>query len=229
MDGVDSLFALFISPRAPPMNTKATQLGRRVALTFGLLAVIGLSSLQAQTSLDFVPFEFSGVSNVSDLDYINVEALIAPAAGGVSIGIFNQSTPGDPGVTSTSPTVTRIFFEDRASVLGNSPAFCRLREWFPSSAATVRTCRVETISISKWASLSPEPRRAPVNGLDPGESIVFLFGGSDYEQRGREHCFRGLPCRPACAGNRRLRGGFRRVCDGDSGAGQRAVGLVGSA
>jgi hypothetical protein len=170
----------FHRPRAPPMNTKAIQHGRRVAVVSGLLAVIGLSSLQAQTSLDFVPFEFSGLANVSDLDHINVEALVAPAPGGVSIGIFNQSMPGDPGVTSTNPTVTRIFFEDRAGALGNSPSV-------QSSSGVVSFVRNDGANLPggnnidfetsiAFTAAAPRPR----NGLDPGESIVFFFGGSDY-------------------------------------------------
>lgn len=167
-------------PRSPHMIMNATQLGRRVALVCGLLAVMGLSSLQAQTSLDFVPFEFSGVSNVSDLDYIDVEALVAPATGGVSIGIFNQSTPGDPGVTSTTPTVTRIFFEDRAGVLGNSPSVS-------SSSGVVSFVRSDGANLPGGNNIDFETSIAftaaaprPMNGLDPGESIVFFFGGSDY-------------------------------------------------
>lgn len=163
------------------MIMKATYSGRRVALVSGLLAIGGLSSIHAQTSLDFVPFEFSGVSNVSDLDYIDLEALIAPATGGVSIGIYNISTPGDPGVTSTSPTVTRIFFEDRAGVLGNSPSVL-------SSAGGVSFVRSDGANLPggnnidfevDFAFTAAPPR--PRNGLDPGESIVFRFGGADYD------------------------------------------------
>jgi hypothetical protein len=163
------------------MIMKTTCFGTRIALASGLSAILGLSSIHAQTSLDFVPFEFGGVSNVSDLEYIDLEALIAPAAGGVSIGIFNLSTPGDPGVTSTSPTVTRVFFEDRAGVLGNTPGVL-------SSSGGVSFVRNDGANLPggnnidfevDFAFTAVSPR--PSNGLDPGESIVFLFGGAAYE------------------------------------------------
>ena len=173
--------ALFHLPRAPPMIMKATHLVRRIALVSGLLAIIGLSSIHAQTSLDFVPFEYSGVSNVSDLDYIDLEALIAPESGGVSIGIFNKSKVGDPAVTSTAPTVTRIFFEDRAGVLGDSAEIV-------SSSGGVSFVRNDGANlpggnridflVDSAYTATPPPSR---NGLDPGESIVFRFGASVYD------------------------------------------------
>jgi hypothetical protein len=163
------------------MIMKATHFGTRLALVSGLLAFFGLSSVHAQTSLDFVPFEFGGVSNVSDLDYIDLEALIAPEPGGVSIGIFNQSRPGDPGVTSTNPTVTRIFLEDRAGVLGNSPSVS-------SSSGVVSFVRSDGANLPGGNNIDFETGIAftaaaprPMNGLDPGESIVFFFGGSVYD------------------------------------------------
>jgi hypothetical protein len=163
------------------MIMKTTHFGRRFALVSGLLAILGSSSIHAQTSLDFVPFEFSGVSNVTDLDYIDLEALIAPEPGGVSIGIFNKSTVGDPGVTHTAPTVTRIFFEDRAGVLGDSADIV-------SSSGGVSFVRNDGANLpggnrigflvdTAFTAAAPPSGK----GLDPGESIVFFFGGSVYD------------------------------------------------
>lgn len=173
--------AHFHLPRAPPMITKESYFGRCIALVTGLLVIGAMSDLQAQTSLDFVPFEYSGVSNVSDLDYIDLEALIAPEPGGVSIGIFNKSTVGAPGVTSSAPTVTRIFFEDRAGVLGDSAGIA-------SSTGGVAFVRNDGANLpggnnigflvdSAFTATAPPSK----NGLDPGESIVFLFTGSVYD------------------------------------------------
>ena len=153
----------------------------RIALASGMLALFGLSSVNAQTSLDFIPFETGGVSNVADLDYIDLEALIVSEPGGVSISIFNNSTIGDPYITSTQPTVTKIFFEDRAGVLGNDVSIV-------GSIGNVSFERNDRANLPGGNSISFEVDTAFVatpppttNGLDPGESVVFLFSGSVYD------------------------------------------------
>ena len=158
------------------LNRKA-----RIALATGMLALFGLTSVNAQTSLDFVPFETGGVSNVSDLDYIDLEALIVSVAGGVTIGIHNNSTIGDPYITSKQPTITRIFFEDRAGVLGNDVSIT-------GSTGVVSLQRDDGLNLPGGNNISFQVDTAfkatappTTNGLSPGESVVFLFNGSVYD------------------------------------------------
>jgi len=154
----------------------------RMALVIVSAAWFGASSLSAQTSLDFVPFEFEGVSNPSDLEFIDLNALIVSATEGVVVSIRNQSTIGDPGVTATQPTVTRIFFEDRAGAAGKDVTIL-------SSSGGVSFARTDGANLpggnnigflvdSAFTATAPRPK----NGLDPGESIDFLFGGASYAQ-----------------------------------------------
>jgi len=177
-DGI--FFQREIPPALPPIMKTLNRKGR-IALATGMLALFGLSSVNAQTSLDFVPFETGGVSNVSDLDFIDLEALIVSVAGGVTIEISNKSTIGDPYITSTQPTVTKIFFEDRAGTLGNDVSIV-------GSTGVVSFDRNDGANLPGGNSIgflvdtaftaTPPPT---TNGLDPGESVVFLFSGSVYD------------------------------------------------
>ena len=153
----------------------------RIALAAGMFALLGMSSVSAQTSLDFVPFETGGVSNVSDLDYIDLEALIVSVPGGVTIGIYNNSTIGDPYITSTQPTITKIFFEDRGGVLGDNVSI-------QSTSGVVSLERNDSANLPGGNNISFQTDKAftatpppTTNGLDPGESVVFLFTGSVYD------------------------------------------------
>jgi hypothetical protein len=157
-----------------------TPLGR-IALSIAVALPFALGSIHAQTSLDFVAFETSGVSDLDDLIFIDLNALIVSTAGGVNIQIQNNSIIGDPGITSTQPTVTRIFFEDRAGVLGSDVSIT-------SSSPGVSFIRNDgahlpggnTIGFdvdTAFTAASPLSR----NGLDPGESVVFLFNGTVYD------------------------------------------------
>lgn len=160
---------------------KTLNLKGRIALVMGMAALFGLSSANAQTSLDFVAFETGGVSNLSDLDYIDLEALIVSAAGGVSIGIYNNSAIGDPGVTATQPTVTKIFFEDRAGVLGETASVVSSSSgvsFVSNDGATLPGGNNIGFMVDNAFTASPPPSK---NGLDPGESVVFLFTGTAYE------------------------------------------------
>jgi hypothetical protein len=150
------------------------------ALLVSLVSIIGLSSVRGQTSLDFVPFEYAGVANVSDLDYIDLEALIIEQTSGVSIGIFNRSLVGSPGVTASSPTVTRIYFEDRTGALGDSVEIL-------TSTGSVSFVRDDGANLPGGNRISFEVDTAftatappSKNGLDPGESVTFLFGAGSY-------------------------------------------------
>ena len=159
----------------------ALKITGRIALLTLIAQWIGVASVNAQTSLDFVPFEFEGVSNPSDLEYIDLNALIVSATGGVSVSISNQSLAGSPGVTATQPTVTRIFFEDRNGTAGNEVTIL-------SHSSGVSFARTDGANLPGGNNIGFEVDSAftaanprPVNGLDPGESIVFLFGGASYE------------------------------------------------
>lgn len=153
----------------------------RVALLSGMMALFGVSSANAQTSLDFYAFETSGVSNPSDLNYIDLEALIVSTTGGVSIEVRNTSVIGDPGITSSQPTVTKIFFEDRAGVLGDSVSITNT----PGKVAFVSNDGANLpgghnigFEVKTAFTATPPPSKF---GLDPGESVIFLFGGTVYD------------------------------------------------
>jgi hypothetical protein len=153
----------------------------RMALFSGVMALMGFSSASAQTSLDFHAFETNGVSNLSDLDYIDLEALIVAAPGGVSIEVKNTSVIGDPGVTAGQPTVTKIFFEDKVGVLGDPGSIT-------GSSGQVSFVGARNLTLPGGNNIGfdvdiafkavPPP---PLYGLDPVESIVFLFKNTSYE------------------------------------------------
>jgi len=153
----------------------------RIALLSGMMALLGLSSASAQTSLDFHAFETDGVSNFSDLDHIDLEALIVSTVGGVSIEVKNTSVIGDPGVTAGQPTVTKIFFEDRAGVLSDSVSIT-------GSTGQVSFVSDGNLNLPGGSNISFDVETAfkavpspALYGLDPGESIVFLFSGTGYD------------------------------------------------
>ena len=157
-----------------------TPLGR-IALTIAIALPFSLGSIHAQTSLDFVAFETSGVSDLDDLNFIDLNALITATAGGVSIQIQNNSNIGDPSITPSTPTVTRIFFEDQAGVLGDNVSIV-------SSSPGVSFVRNDgahlpggnTIGFdvdTAFTAASPLSK----NGLDPSESVIFLFNGTVYD------------------------------------------------
>jgi hypothetical protein len=152
----------------------------RMALLSGMMALMGLSSASAQTSLDFYAFETNGVSNLSDLDYIDLEALIVSTVGGVSIEVKNTSVIGDSGVTAGQPTVTKIFFEDKVGVLSDSVSIT-------GSTGQVSFVRNDGANLPGGTNIGFEVETAftavpppALYGLDPGESIVFLFSGTNY-------------------------------------------------
>jgi hypothetical protein len=175
-----TFFQRAIPPALPP-TMKTLNFKARIAIATGMLALLSLPSMNAQTSLDFVPFETGGVTNVTDLDFIDLEALIIAAPGGVTIGIHNNSTIGDPYITSTQPTITRIFFEDRAGVLGNDVSIADstgVVSLQPNDGANLPggnniSFQVDTAFVAKAPPTT--------NGLSPGESVVFLFNGSVYD------------------------------------------------
>ncbi|RPJ35818.1 MAG: hypothetical protein EHM17_00855 [Verrucomicrobiaceae bacterium] len=153
----------------------------RIALLSGMLALCSLSSASAQTSLDFYAFETSGVSNLSDLDYIDLEALIVSTAGGVSIEVKNTSVIGDPGITATQPTVTKIFFEDKAGVLGDSVSIDGVTgevSFVRNDGANLPGGNKIGFAVDTAFTAAPPPT---TYGLDPGEAIVFLFSGTIYD------------------------------------------------
>lgn len=153
----------------------------RMALLSGMMALMGLSSASAQTSLDFYAFETNGVSNLSDLDYIDLEALIVSTVGGVSIEVKNTSVIGDPGVTAGQPTVTKIFFEDKAGVLSDSVSITGSTgqvSFVSDNGANLPGGNNIGFDVETAFTAVPPPT---LYGLDPGESIVFLFSGTGYD------------------------------------------------
>ncbi len=166
----------FRSPHIPP-NMKTLNVLKRVALAAGLAGLMGSASVSAQTSLDFVPFETEGVSNPSDLDFINLEGLVVDTGSGVKIGIFNNSSGG--WTSSTIPTITKIFFEDQANVL-SSPSIDSTSGGVllqQNNGANLPGGNNIGFVVESAFTAQPPPVH---NGIDPGEWAYFLFSGSDY-------------------------------------------------
>lgn len=99
----------------------------------------------------------------------------------MSVEIQNNSIIDDPGITPTQPTVTRIFFEDRAGVLGSDVSIT-------SSSAGASFIRNDGARLPGGNKIKFDVNTAftaasPLaqNGLDPGESVVFLFNGAMYD------------------------------------------------
>jgi hypothetical protein len=158
---------------------KTLKLLKRAALMGGVGALLCAGSASAQASLDFVPFETGGVSNLSDLDYINIEGLVVATPGGVKIGIFNNSVPGDGWITASIPTITKIFFEDKANVL-TSPTVHSTSggvSLVRNDGATLPGGNNIGFVVESAFTATPPP---VTNGIDPNEWAYFLFTGSDY-------------------------------------------------
>jgi hypothetical protein len=164
-------------PTNPPMTTR--NLLGSIALVIGL-AIASLSSATAQT-LNFKAFETEGISNPSDLDFIDLKGLVFSTGDGVSITITNTSAIGAGFVTSQMPTVTAIFFEDRAGVLNNSPVITSASSgvFFESNnSANLPGGKSQGFVVESAFTAVPPP---PKNGLDPEDYVTFLFAGTDYD------------------------------------------------
>jgi hypothetical protein len=106
--------------------------------------------------------------------------LIVSTGSGVSIEVKNTSTIGDPGVTAGQPTVTKIFFEDRNGVLSNSPSITGSTGQVAFiSDGNLNLPGGNNIGFNVESAFKAVPPPT-TNGLDPGESIVFLFSGTNY-------------------------------------------------
>lgn len=158
---------------------KTRRMLRSIVLIAGL-AIASASSINAQTSLDFTAFETGGISDPSDLDFINVNGLIVSTGDGVSISITNSSLVGSGFVTSSIPTVTKIFFEDIAGVL-SSPVISSSSsgvEFASNPDAHLPGGNAINFVVESAFSAVPPPS---ASGLDPGEYVTFLFAGTDYD------------------------------------------------
>ena len=161
---------------------KSPHFRARIALAAACSVLLGMSAVKAQTSLDFTPFEYEGVSNVSDLDHIDLNALILSTAEGVTVSIRNQSIIGDPGVTLTQPTVTKIFFDDRAGLTGGQVSILSQVgdvSFVRNDGANLPGGKKIDFNVDSAFTAAPPPS---VKGVDPGEAIVFLFSSATYEQ-----------------------------------------------
>lgn len=152
---------------------------KRLALLISSCALLGSGNVSAQVTFNFEPFEIQGVSHPSDLEYIDINGLVASAFGGVRIGIFNDSAPGDGWVTGEIPTITSIVFEDQANVLTGAA--------FESAAPGVTFAQNNNITLpggnaigfdveAGFRAANPQVKK----GLDPGEWAYFTFTGSNY-------------------------------------------------
>lgn len=147
-----------------------------IALALGL----AVTAANAQ-SLDFVVFESDGADG-PDLDQISLSAHLFRLGDGVEIQVANTSTPGDNWVTSDTPTITSLFFQDSGNLL-IAPSF--------NAAGSIGTVdyRRESrgnlpggrrIGYATVFSFSPKPSPV-INGVDPDEVASFTFTGSDYD------------------------------------------------
>jgi hypothetical protein len=151
----------------------------RIALTSALVGALVTVAAQAQTSLSFYAFETGGVSNPDDLNAISLAGLLQSESGGVSIRISNQSAVGDNWITSTRPTITKIFFENNGSLSSSI---------LVTASGGVSLTRNDSLNLPGGNTVNfvvdsaygatPPPVR---NGIDPGEFAIFLFQGSEYD------------------------------------------------
>ncbi|MEY4243456.1 MAG: hypothetical protein RLZZ245_1041, partial [Verrucomicrobiota bacterium] len=159
----------------PPMLVN-----KRLALAGVVFGLLGLNYVSAQASLNFSPFEIQGVSNPSDLDYIDIDGQVVSSVGGVTIGIVNSSIPGDGWITSQIPTITTFLFQDQANVL-SVPTI-------QSASPGVSIVQNNNLNLpggnnigftveSGFRASNPSVKK----GLDPNEFVYFFFGGSSYE------------------------------------------------
>jgi len=161
---------------------KTTML-KRLCLCVGLASLLAVPALKAQVSLDFVRFQSENVSN-SNLDYINIDALVINTGSGVRVGIFNNTAPTGS-ASPTKPTVASIYFDASSTFLTNSPTF---NSGISSSGIAFELGRAPRdlpggtqigFSADSNFTASPPP---PKNGLNPGEFAYFDFAGASYNK-----------------------------------------------
>lgn len=158
-----------------------TKILKRLCLYVGLASLLASPSLVAQTAVDLVRFQSSNVAD-SDLDYIDIDALIINTGSGVRIGIFNNTDPSDPSASATKPTVASIFF-DASPLLSSTPTFnaaissSGIDFQFGGAPPNLPGGNEIGFSADSKFTATPPP---PKNGLNPGEFAYFDFAGSDY-------------------------------------------------
>jgi hypothetical protein len=154
---------------------------KRLALAGIVFGLIGSNFASAQASLNFSPFEIEGVSQASDLDYIDIDGQVISSVGGVTIGIVNSSIPGDGWITAQIPTITTFLFQDQANVLSSPTLSSASQGVSLTQNNNLNLPGGNTIGFtieSGFRANNPSVKK----GLDPNEFVYFFFGGSNYEQ-----------------------------------------------
>lgn len=139
------------------------------------LAISATCSLPALSqTLDFIPFETDGVSDLSDLKHIDLNALLIAQGDDLLVRISNDSPVGTDWISAEAPTITRIHFDDGDSQLGASSIV--------GTSGYVDMSRDDSINLPGGNTISfvtdvgydanPPPTQ---KGIDPGESIDILF------------------------------------------------------
>ena len=147
-----------------PLNKWATSL---------LAAASTCACLQAQT-YSFTTFETGGVGDSGALAPIQLNATLSQNGTSLNVIISNDSQPGDDWVTSTVPTVTKISFDDNASILP-SPTFANNPPnvvFHANNSVNIPGSNNIGFDTTYGFSADPPPT---TTGIDPGEQFVVSF------------------------------------------------------
>jgi MYXO-CTERM domain-containing protein len=175
-------FVIFIksaqNKRAPP-KMKTTTI-KRLCLKVGLASLLAAAPLQGQTSLDFVRFQSETISR-TDLDYIDINAIVYQNGASVRIRISNDTIPSGS-ASLTKPTVASIYF-DGSPLLSSTPTFNEAMSssdvefvFGGSPGDLPGGSEIGFTADSNFTATPPPPK----NGLNPTEFAYFDFADSDY-------------------------------------------------
>jgi hypothetical protein len=142
-------------------------------LAIAAAAALCLQPGHAQT-LDFVPFETGGVSDIGVLDPIDLNALLIQTEDGLQIEIRNDSRVGNDWITPATPTITRIYFELDAGLPADPVIVDTTGQVLMDPLANMNLPGGRNISFQSTTAFRARP--APVfNGVSPGESVNILL------------------------------------------------------
>jgi len=158
-----------------------TPLFPKALLVMAFTAGLSMTSASAQ-SWDFAVFESSGAKS-GNLNQITLAAHLIDTGSGVEIQVANDSVPGGGWISTWTPTITSLYFEN-ASELLIAPSFNAVGsiggiDYDLRSGGNLPGGR----NIDFGTAFSFRPDSPPVvNGVNPSEMASFVFAGSSYAE-----------------------------------------------